>query len=229
MKQPASPWLSLLASLVAGVALFAPRPLVAGEPPAFRLRELQTRYLWAEREGCELFLGVEQRSEQPALRLKVEQERCPLPFSARRAGLDALWQRLLRARGGAAPRVAAVAAPMYPEAADRLARAALASPGWRRHVQQGRRGAASAALVLELLQASAAYAELQALLRSWGQDCAVGHVEKIAELRGPMRGPSRPRAHPAEQWLPPLPRGMRVPFPLIVSLDCKPAAAASTD
>lgn len=195
-------------------ALGAPRSARAGEPPAFRLRELQTRYLWAEREGCELFLGVEERSEAPLLQLKLEQERCPLPFAARRAGLDALWQRLVRERRGAVPRVGSVQAPIYPEAAERLAQAALAAPEWTHYLRHRRPGQTPNALVLELMRRSGAYAELLELLRAWGQRCELAGVEKVAELTGRERNVSA--------WMrrAPLPRGQRVPYPLMVYLRC---------
>lgn len=221
--------LSSSSSSMACLAVLLSRPaaVAAGEPAVFRLHELQTRYLSAKAEGCELALSATLRSESPTIELKLDQERCPLPFSARRAGLDRLWQRLVGKRDPGALRVASVLAPIYPEAADRLARAALVSREWLRYVRQARRDTASAALVLELLRQSNAYRELRELLVSWGQDCELSRVEKIAELRGPARGPSASRQHAAAQWLPALPRGMRVPLPLLVWLQCKPPAPAA--
>lgn len=197
------------------VALCSPRRATAGEPPAFRVRELQTRYLWAEAPGCEVFLGVERRSEAATLQLKLEQERCPLSFAARRAGLDALWQRLVRERRGAVPRVGSVQAPIYPEAAERLAQAALAAPEWARNLRhRPRRASPPNTLVLELMRRSGAYAELLELLRAWGQRCELAGVEKVAELTG------RERNLPASMRRAPLPRGQRVPYPLMVYLRC---------
>lgn len=196
------------------VALCSPRPATAGEPPAFRVRELQTRYLWAQAEGCEVFLGVELRSEAATLQLKLEQERCPLPFAARRAGLNTLWQALVRERGQAALQVGSVQAPLYPEAAERLAQAALAAPEWKHYLRHRRPGQTPNALVLELLRRAGAYTELLALLSAWGQRCELAGVEKVAELTG------RERDLPAWMRRSPLPRGQRVPYPLLVYLRC---------